>query len=234
MLERVAVSLSFSRLTNLVQAGERLFVTEQVGRVMSFPISPEPTEAEVFLDIRSQVSTAGNEEGFLGLAFDPDFETNGHFYVYYSAANPRRSVISRFTVGGIGTVGFGQATAFPETELMVLEVPQPFSNHNGGQLAFGPDGMLYISLGDGGAGGDPQGNGQNTSTLLGTILRIDVSEIGPQGYRVPQDNPFAGTTGSRGEIWAYGLKNLGGSLSTGRTVTSGPATWARTVSKRWT
>ena len=204
----MAENLSFSRLTNLVQAGQRFFVTEQSGRVMSFPISSEPAEAEVFLDIRSQVSTAGNEEGLLGLAFDSDFAPNGHFYVYYSAANPRRSVISRFTVGGIGTVGFEEATAVPESELIVLEVPEPFSNHNGGQIAFGPDGMLYISLGDGGAGGDPQGNGQNTSTLLGSILRIDVSSIGPdQPYRVPPDNPLTGSTDARGEIWAYGLRN---------------------------
>ncbi|MCH9017443.1 MAG: PQQ-dependent sugar dehydrogenase [Chloroflexi bacterium] len=195
-------------MTNLVQAGERLFVTEQSGRVMSFALDSEPAEATVFLDIRSQVSTAGNEEGLLGLAFDPNFKPNGHFYVYYSAANPRRSVISRFTIGGTGLVSFEEATAVPESQLLVLEIMQPFSNHNGGQLAFGPDGMLYISLGDGGAGGDPQGNGQNASTLLGSILRIDVSGMGPgQGYRVPADNPFAGATDARGEIWAYGLRN---------------------------
>ena len=185
-----------------------MFVTEQSGRVMSFALDSEPAEATVFLDIRSQVSTVGNEEGLLGLAFDPNFKPNGHFYVYYSAANPRRSVISRFTIGGTGLVSFEEATAVPESQLLVLEIMQPFSNHNGGQLAFGPDGMLYISLGDGGAGGDPQGNGQNASTLLGSILRIDVSKLGPdQGYRVPADNPFAGATDARGEIWAYGLRN---------------------------
>ena len=193
-------SLSFSRLTNLVQAGDRLFVTEQVGRVMSFPSTLEPAESAIFLDIRSRVSTAGNEEGLLGLVFDPKFEANGHFYVYYSAAGPRRSVVSRFTQR--------DGVAVPESELVVLEVPQPFSNHNGGQLAFGPDSMLYISLGDGGAGGDPQGNGQNRSALLGSILRIDVSGLTPdRGYRVPPDNPFAGSTDARGEIWAYGLRN---------------------------
>ncbi|MCH7736381.1 MAG: PQQ-dependent sugar dehydrogenase [Chloroflexi bacterium] len=200
-LQRVFEDLEFSRLTNLVQAGERFFVTEQTGRVMSFTIRPEPSAAAVFLDIRSQVSTAGNEEGLLGLAFDPDFEANGHFYVYYSAASPRRSVISRFTVSPAGL-------AEAESELKVLVVPQPFQNHNGGQLGFGPDRMLYIALGDGGSGGDPRGNGQNTSTLLGSILRIDVSGIGPdQGYRVPPGNPFVDATDARGEIWAYGLRN---------------------------
>ena len=196
-LQRAYEELSFSRLTNLVQAAERLYVTEQTGRVLSLPIGSEQSEATVFLDIRSQVSTAGNEEGLLGLAFDADFDTNGHFYVYYSAADPRRSVISRFTADG------GR-----DSELVVMEIPQPFSNHNGGQLAFGPDGMLYISLGDGGSGGDPQGNGQDPSTLLGSILRIDVSGLGPdRGYEIPPDNPFAGSTVAREEIWAYGLRN---------------------------
>ena len=196
-LEQAYEDLSFGRLTNLAQAGGRLFVTEQAGRVLSLPISPEPAEATVFLDIRSKVSTAGNAEGLLGLAFDPDFGSNGYFYVYYSAAGPRRSIVSRFT-GDAGAV----------SELVVMTIPQPFQNHNGGQLAFGPDRMLYISLGDGGSGGDPQGNGQDPSTLLGSILRIDVSGLGPdRGYETPPDNPFAGSTDARGEIWAYGLRN---------------------------
>jgi len=200
-LERVFPDMEFGRLTGLAQAGLRFFAAEQVGRITSLPDSPaRSAEPSVFLDIRSRVSTAGNEEGLLGLAFDPDFESNGHFYVYYSAARPRRSVISRFTST--------EDTPTSESELVVLTVPQPFQNHNGGQIAFGPDGMLYISLGDGGSGGDPQGNGQNLSTLLGTVLRIDVSEIGPEhGYRVPADNPFFGVTGAREEIWAYGLRN---------------------------
>ena len=208
-LESVFENLTFSRLTNLVQAGGRLFVTEQTGRVRSFPVSPEAperSEADVFLDIRDRVSDAGNEEGLLGLAFDPDFDANGHFYVYYSAADPRRSVVSRFTE--VSSAG----VALPESELVVLEIPQPYKNHNGGQLAFGPDGMLYISLGDGGLGGDPQGNGQDLSTLLGSILRIDVSGLGPDAapdnrYRVPPDNPFVGSPGARGEIWAHGFRN---------------------------
>ena len=202
-LERVFESLSFRRLTNLVQAGGRFFVTEQAGRVISLPGGSNASEASVFLDIRDQVNDAGNEEGLLGLAFDPRFGSNGHFYVYYSAADPRRSVVSRFTAAVPNA-----ATAAPESELVVLEIPQPFQNHNGGQLAFGPDDMLYIGLGDGGSGGDPDGNGQDTSTLLGSILRIDVSGLGPnQGYRVPPDNPFVAIPGARDQIWAYGLRN---------------------------
>ena len=205
-LERVFENLTFRRLTNLVQAGSRFFVTEQEGRVLSFPIAPEASErseADVFLDIRDRVSDAGNEEGLLGLAFDPEFGSTGHFYVYYSAAKPRRSVVSRFS-----TQTSNPSTAVPESELVVMEIPQPYRNHNGGQLAFGPDGMLYVSLGDGGLGGDPNGNGQNPSTLLGSILRIDVSGLGPDGgYRIPPDNPFVGSSGARGEVWAYGFRN---------------------------
>ena len=189
-------SLSFSRLSNLVQAGDRLFSTEQVGRVMSFPSTIEPAESAIFLNIRSRVSTAGNEAGLLGLVSDPIFEANGHFYVYYSASGPGWSVVSRVTQR--------DGVAVPESELVVLEVPQPFSNHNGGQHAVGPDGMLYISLGVGGMGCDPQGNGQNRFDQLGSIFRIDVSSLPPdQRYRVPPNNPFAGSTDARGEVWAY-------------------------------
>lgn len=202
-MEPVFEALSFNGLTNLVQAGGRFYVTEQAGRVISIPADTETSEATIFLDIRDQVNDAGNEEGLLGLAFDPEFDSNGHFYVYYSATKPRRSVVSRFTA----TVPDAN-TARLESELVIMEIPQPFQNHNGGQLAFGPDGMLYVALGDGGSGGDPQGNGQNLSTLLGSILRIDVSGVGPDsGYRVPPDNPFLGVPDARGEIWAYGFRN---------------------------
>jgi glucose/arabinose dehydrogenase len=170
------------------------WVTEQAGRVVRVD---GQGNAATLLDIRDRVSTDGNEEGLLGLAFAPDFERTGAFFVYYSARNPRRSVISRFIANG--------PASQPTSESVRLEIAQPFSNHNGGQIVFGPDGYLYIGLGDGGSARDPQGNGQNLNALLGKLLRIDVS--GSSGYTVPSDNPFAGRSGTRGEIWAYGLRN---------------------------
>jgi glucose/arabinose dehydrogenase len=136
------------------------------------------------------------EEGLLGFAFAPDYEQSGEFYVYYTAGDPRRSVIERYrAVDGV---------ADPSSTSVVLEVEQPYPNHNGGAIAFGPDGMLYIALGDGGAGGDPHGHGQDTETLLGSILRIDVSQSA--AYTSPPDNPFA-QGGGAPEVWAYGLRN---------------------------
>ena len=165
-------ALSLSRMVGMAYAKDRsdqLYAVLQPGRIVSFPNDPGADSTELFLDIRDRVNDRGEEEGLLGLAFDPQYATNGHFYVYYSASGPRRSVVSRFSVSTDGR------RADPGSERVLLEVPQPFSNHNGGQIAFGPDGYLYIGLGDGGSRGDPQGNGQNLSTLLGSILRIDVS-----------------------------------------------------------
>ncbi|MBI2303569.1 MAG: PQQ-dependent sugar dehydrogenase [Chloroflexi bacterium] len=205
-VERAFPALTFLRITNLVQpddGSKRIFVTEQPGRILVFPDNQGAAQAQVFLDIRSKVSEAHNEEGLLGLAFAPAFSSSGHFYVYYSAANPRRSILSRFTVSQADP-----NMADPTSELIIMEIPQPFGNHNGGQLVFGPDGFLYIGLGDGGGSGDPSGNGQNLGTLLGAILRIDVSgALPPQTYRIPPDNPFVNVAGARGEIWAYGLRN---------------------------
>ena len=196
-------------LTNLVQPDDgrdRIFVTEQPGRIRVFPNDQSATEAGLFLDISQRVNDAGNEEGLLGLAFDPDYRNNGYFYVYYSAANPRRSVLSRFSVHPNDP-----ESADPSSEFVIIEIDQPFSNHNAGQIAFGPDGFLYVALGDGGGSGDPLGdvgNGQDKSTLLGSLLRIDVSTVsGGKNYRIPPDNPFVGVAGARDEIWAYGLRN---------------------------
>ena len=202
--------LEFRGLTNLVQppdGDDRLFVTERPGRVLAFANDPEVSEVDVVLDLRDQVNNSGSEEGLLGLAFDPGFSDNGYLYVYYSASDPRRSVVSRFIMDrDQDRAGYGGAE--PQSELVLLEVEQPYPNHNGGQLAFGPDSYLYIGLGDGGSGGDPQGNGQDLTTLLGSILRIDVSNASTaEPYRVPEDNPFWDDETARGEIWAYGLRN---------------------------
>jgi glucose/arabinose dehydrogenase len=204
-VERAFPNLSFQQMTNLVQPDDEsglIFVTEQRGIVYSFSVNGSQ-QANVFLDITDRVSMGGTEEGLLGIAFDPDYQGNGYFYVYYSAASPRRSVVSRFNLDQQQL-----DAADPQSEVIIMEIEQPFSNHNGGQLAFGPDGYLYIGLGDGGSGGDPQGNGQNLGTLLGSILRIDVSGLSAPGdYKIPPDNPFVNTAGARPEIWAFGLRN---------------------------
>ncbi len=173
-------------------------VVEQGGKIQRFDIDTQVMSTVVMLDISSQVLFSG-EQGLLGLAFHPDFANNGFFYVHYSASNPRRSVISRFTYDnqtGLASAG---------SEFILLQVNQPFANHNGGALAFGPDDKLYIALGDGGGSGDPDDNAQDRGSLFGTILRIDVDAGNP--YGIPPDNPFVGEAGVREEIWAYGLRN---------------------------
>ncbi len=171
-------------------SGSEGVVVTQGGVIWRVPLSGGGPAA-VYGDLSGLlISNPDNEEGLLGLAFPPGFQPDGRVYVYYTAGGPRRSVLSRFQVVG-GAIDLG-------SETVLLEVPQPFANHNGGQIAFGPDGYLYVALGDGGAGGDPNGNGQNLSTLLGSILRLDVSG---GGYTVPPDNPFGS------EIYAYGLRN---------------------------
>ena len=205
-VEEAFSNLALPRMVFLTHAGDgtnRLFVVLQPGWVVLFENDGAVDSTDVFLGLRQRVNDRGNEEGLLGLAFDPDYASNGYFYVYYTAASPRRSVISRFSVDGDEP-----DRADPESEYVLLEVPQPFANHNGGMLAFGPDGYLYVSLGDGGAAGDPAHNGQNPGTLLGSILRID-PRTPSDGirYSIPPDNPFVGVAGAREEIWAYGLRN---------------------------
>jgi glucose/arabinose dehydrogenase len=206
-LQRAFPNLTFTRPVDLQHPGdgtERLFVLEQRGVIRVFNNDPAVTEAGTFLDIEDRVNDQGNEEGLLGLAFHPEFENNGFFYVDYTAQNPRRTVIARYRVNPQNP-----NLADNNSETVILEIPQPYGNHNGGQIAFGPDGFLYISMGDGGSGGDPQGHGQNTSTLLGNILRIDVDNpSGGMAYGIPSDNPYVGnTSGARPEIYASGLRN---------------------------
>lgn len=206
-LEEAFPQLSFTRPVDLQHAGDasnRLFVVEQRGVISAFINDVGTAEQVEFLNIENKVDDSGNEEGLLGLAFHPSFESNGYFYVNYTASNPDRTVISRFQVPTSTS-----NSADKESETIILEFPQPYSNHNGGQISFGPDGYLYIAVGDGGSSGDPQDNGQNRKTVLGSILRIDVDQ--PQGnmnYAIPADNPFArNKEGFREEIYAYGLRN---------------------------
>lgn len=152
-----------------------------------------------FLDIRDRVGDVFDEQGLLSMAFPPGFGNKTHFYVYYTDNNGR-SVISRFFISADPDV------AMPNSEENILIELQPFNNHNGGRLQFGPDGMLYFGFGDGGSGNDPQNNAQNPSTLLGKLIRIDV-ESGERPYSIPDDNPFVGVSGTRDEIWALGLRN---------------------------
>jgi len=206
-LERAFPNLSFNRPVDLQHAGDgsnRLFVVEQAGRILVFPNTADAEHATVFLDITARVNNQGNEEGLLGLAFHPDYATNGYFFVNYTARDPRRTVIARYTVSPTQP-----DIANNDSELLVLQFDQPFSNHNGGQIAFGKDGFLYIATGDGGSGGDPQNNAQNRRNLLGNILRIDVDrQENGMNYGIPEDNPLAGNDGGlREEIWAYGLRN---------------------------
>jgi hypothetical protein len=205
-LERAFPNISYERTVFLAQANDgtdRFFLVLQSGKILTFQDTIDVDTAVVFLNIEDQVNDSGNEEGLLGLAFDPNYIDNGYFYVYYSADNPRRSVISRFSINI-----FDPTIANRSSELIILEVNQPYSNHNGGNIVFGPDGYLYIGLGDGGSGGDPQGHGQNRETLLGSILRIDVQLSSTQKrYKIPQDNPFYQHPIYKEEIWAYGLRN---------------------------
>ena len=179
-----------------------VFVADQGGRILV--LHPDADEAVELLDISDQVSRRGNEEGLLSVALDPGFGETGHLWVYYSASGvPRMSRLSRFTVDPADPL-----RVLPGSELVIIEVEQPYSNHNGGAVRFGPDGMLYLGYGDGGSGGDPRGHGQNLATLLGTVIRIDVrfaSQAAP--YAIPAGNPFLGVEGARPEIWAYGLRN---------------------------
>ncbi|MBT8486416.1 MAG: glucose sorbosone dehydrogenase [Phycisphaerales bacterium] len=197
--------LSFNRPIFLTHAGdERLFVVEQAGRILVFENRADVERTTEFLDIRKRVRMRHNEEGLLALAFDPAYATSGAFYVYYTASSPRRGVLSRFRVSGDDP-----NAADPASEEVILEVEQPYGNHNGATVLFGPDGMLYLSLGDGGWANDPHEHSQNLSTLLGTVLRLDVARTdGDQRYAIPPDNPFVGRDDARGEIWAYGLRNV--------------------------
>jgi glucose/arabinose dehydrogenase len=185
----------------------RVFVPTQQGMIYVLPNDQKATTANVFLDISAKVSYRDkqNEEGFLGLAFHPKYKENGQFFVYYTnKARKRQNIVARYHVSKDDP-----NKADPNSEEILLTLDKPFWNHDGGTLAFGPDGYLYIAIGDGGLANDPFKNGQNLSKLLGKLLRIDVDhKTGDLPYAIPGDNPFVGKSDARGEIWAYGLRNV--------------------------
>ncbi len=197
---RAFPDLTFSRPVLMLQApgGSDWYVLEQGGRIIRFADRTDADSVSLFAELRSLVDDRYSESGLLGAAFHPRFAETGEVFLSYTrAGQPLTSVVARFN-----TTGGGRLDRVSRSE--VLEVAQPFRNHNGGHIAFGPDGYLYLGLGDGGSGGDPQGNGQNRNTLLGAILRLDVDAARP--YAVPPDNPFV-EGGGRSEIFAYGLRN---------------------------
>jgi len=195
-LEQVASGLNFPLyLTAPPGDVARLFIVEKGGSIRIVKdgiLVPTP-----FLNLSDRVSTGG-EQGLLGLAFDPEYASTGRFVVHYTDVQGNTRV-SMFHVSADPDV------ADIASEQAILTAQQPFENHNGGQIAFGPDGFLYIGLGDGGSGGDPQGRGQDLSDLLGSILRVDVQS--GTSYTVPSDNPFVSRAGAAPEVWSYGLRN---------------------------
>jgi glucose/arabinose dehydrogenase len=208
-------NLKFSRPLGMAEAPDgthRQFVVEQDGRVWILPKDWNSAEPILFLDISDRKPHRDNEEGLLSLAFHPQFKANGLFYLFYSQQNPKRDVISEVRVAKTDSNKADLAT-----ERVVLEVMEPYWNHNGGAMLFGPDGYLYLSFGDGGAADDPHLNGQNLHQLLGKIVRIDVnSRTDNLAYGIPKDNPFlvkdksSGTNiaDARPEIYAVGLRNV--------------------------
>ena len=200
-------NLNFSSGLDLQNSGDgtnRIFVVERNGIIKVFPNDRNVSSTTTFLDITDRV-TSGGETGLLGLAFHPDYLNNGYFYVNYTAPSPLRTIISRFNVSASNP-----DSADKNSEQIILTYNQPYSNHNGGCVAFGPDGYLYIAAGDGGSGGDPDNYAQNIGSLLGKIIRIDIdSPQAPLNYGIPADNPFVDSTNVniRKEIFAWGMRN---------------------------
>jgi quinoprotein glucose dehydrogenase len=204
---RAFPELKFRRpvlLTNAGDGSNRIFVCSQPGKIFVFPNKPDVEEADVFLEWEKKTIYKDEEfeEGILGLAFHPKFKSNGEFFMYYTEV-PHISVISRFKVSKSDP-----NKADPASEEQLLRIPQPYWNHNGGTICFGPDGYLYIGLGDGGSANDPHKNGQNPKTVLGKILRIDVDHKDEgKKYAIPKDNPWVGQKDAAPEAFAMGIRN---------------------------
>jgi glucose/arabinose dehydrogenase/sugar lactone lactonase YvrE len=194
-------------LTHAGDGSNRVFVAIQQGTIHVFPNDPNADKTKIFLDIHKQVfyDDKENEQGLLGLAFHPQHKKNGEFFVFYTKKKDKTTnIISRFRVSKDDP-----DKADPDSEEILFTIKRPFWNHDGGTLCFGPDGFLYIALGDGGSADDPFKNGQNLKTLLGKVLRVDVDRKDEgKAYAIPKDNPFVGKTDALPEIWAYGLRNV--------------------------
>lgn len=194
-------------LTHAGDGGNRIFVATQRGVIHVFPNDQKATKTRVFLDIQDRVkyNDNTNEEGFLGLAFHPNYKKNGEFFAFYTTKKAGlTNILARFRVSRDDP-----NRADPASEEEILRITKPFWNHDGGTLCFGPDGYLYVAVGDGGAANDPFGNGQNMKALLGKVLRIDVDHKDPgKNYAIPRDNPFVNQPDVRPEVWAYGLRNI--------------------------
>jgi glucose/arabinose dehydrogenase len=194
-------------LTHAGDGSDRVFVATEQGVIHVFPNDQKATKTQIFLDLQDRVvyTDKQNEEGFLGLAFHPNYKKNGEFFVFYTTKKAKlTNIVSRFRVRKDDP-----NKADPDLEEVLLKIEKPFWNHDGGTLCFGPDGYLYLTHGDGGDANDPFKNGQNLKTLLGKVLRIDVDhKDAGKNYAVPKDNPFAGRDDACGEIWAYGLRNI--------------------------
>lgn len=194
-------------LTFAPEDDNRLFAMDQRGLIFSFENRADVERASLFLDLQGKVSRwfdpGANEQGLLGLALHPKFKQNGEFFVNYTRRDNHHTIVSRFKVSQTNP-----QQADPTSEEILLDIPQPFQNHNGGSIEFGPDGYLYVALGDGGSRNDPVASGQDRSDLLASILRIDVNQKSDgRNYAIPADNPLVGVDGCRPEIFAYGLRN---------------------------
>ncbi|MFA7360086.1 MAG: PQQ-dependent sugar dehydrogenase [Candidatus Kapaibacterium sp.] len=202
-------NLTFNKALHLTHAGDgtnRVFVVTQVGQIIVFPNDSNVTAAQtnVFLNVSNKLSSTSGEQGLLGLAFHPNYSTNGYIFINYTAGSPLRTVISRFKIQS------GNPNKIDSlSEYKILEINQPFSNHNGGTVMFGQDGFLYIGMGDGGSGGDPSGNAQNLQVLLGKMLRIDINDTSAsRRYVIPNTNPFYNNpTAGKEEIYTWGMRN---------------------------
>jgi glucose/arabinose dehydrogenase len=194
-------------LTHAGDGSDRVFVATEQGVIHVFPNDPKAARTKVFLDIHDKViyDDEQNEEGFLGLAFHPRYKENGEFFLFYTIKKPKlTNVLVRYRVSRDDP-----DRADPASEEELLRITKPFWNHNGGTLCFGPDGYLYVAVGDGGSANDPFGHGQDLGKLFGKVLRLDMDHKDQaKNYAVPKDNPFVNRPGARPEVWAYGLRNV--------------------------